>query len=276
MKKVLVVLLIPIIFISFTFDVLASIPHIISIDSMGELIELRKMLEADEEDLINYLRQSQTGIRNREELEALLSLLDSFPIPIINGKELNLNALMYNPERNSIPTISYDSDDGYFYSFSIRDYRSTTAEEFIKQTYNEEAILLHQSEDGNVKVYAYPQALLKRVEPGAENNSGEFVMDFHGYFVWVIYSHRSIKDYSTVSAEQLLGGVTLGSIEFLEAMHEREPAFIIPLTTADALDVLRHVAQLTTLTRRQMTRFEISGRPTTEDAMRILRVVAGL
>jgi len=274
MKKILIILLIPIVFISFTFNVLSMPPHLIRVRSMEELLELRKMLEADEEDLRNYLRQSQSGVRSRRELETLLSLLDSFPVPIINGKVLMLRTITYNPSNQMITNMGYDSEDGYFYSFSVRDYRPLTAGEFIRQTYNEEPILLHEEE--NVKIYAYPQALMERVLPGYENNSGDFVMDFHGYFVWVIYSHRNIKNYSSVSAEELLGGITLGSIEVLEAMHEREPTFIIPLTTADALDVLRHVAEITTLTRRQMIRFEISGRPSTADAVRILRSVAGL
>jgi hypothetical protein len=49
-----------------------------------------------------------------------------------------------------------------------------------------------------------------------------------------------------------------------------------PLTTADALAVLRAAAGVTTLTGGQRMRYGISGEPAAADAVRILRVVAGL
>jgi uncharacterized repeat protein (TIGR02543 family) len=51
---------------------------------------------------------------------------------------------------------------------------------------------------------------------------------------------------------------------------------IIPLTTADALHVLRHVAGIAPLTSEQRTRYGLSGDVTTGDALTILRIVAGL
>jgi hypothetical protein len=48
------------------------------------------------------------------------------------------------------------------------------------------------------------------------------------------------------------------------------------MTTADALIVLRAIAGLTALTPEQLSRYWISGEPTTEDALEILRIVAGL
>jgi hypothetical protein len=48
-----------------------------------------------------------------------------------------------------------------------------------------------------------------------------------------------------------------------------------PLSTSDALAILRAVAGQITLTDAQIAKFGISGEPATADAMRILRVVAG-
>jgi hypothetical protein len=49
-----------------------------------------------------------------------------------------------------------------------------------------------------------------------------------------------------------------------------------PLTTSDALTILRAIAGLTALTDEQSARFGINGEPDTADALRILRIVAGL
>jgi hypothetical protein len=49
-----------------------------------------------------------------------------------------------------------------------------------------------------------------------------------------------------------------------------------PFTTAEALTVLRAAAGLIELTDEQAERFAIDGEPTTADALRILRIVAGL
>jgi hypothetical protein len=49
-----------------------------------------------------------------------------------------------------------------------------------------------------------------------------------------------------------------------------------PLTTADALNVLKHVAGVEELTSEQRTRYGLSGVISTADALRILRTVAGL
>jgi uncharacterized repeat protein (TIGR02543 family) len=50
----------------------------------------------------------------------------------------------------------------------------------------------------------------------------------------------------------------------------------VPLTTADALHVLRHVAGIAPLTREQHTKYGLSGNISTSDALNILRIVAGL
>ncbi|MCL2638905.1 MAG: leucine-rich repeat protein [Oscillospiraceae bacterium] len=50
----------------------------------------------------------------------------------------------------------------------------------------------------------------------------------------------------------------------------------VPLTTADALHILRHVAGIAQLTREQHTRYGLSGNVNTSDALNILRLVAGI
>ena len=233
-KKILIFLIISVIVISFTFNAFASTPpRLITVESIEELLELRKSFGAS------------------GELEALLVALDSLPIPVISDKELLLRTITYNPDIKMITTISYDSEDGYFYSFSIRDYRPETVEEFIERVYNEKSILLYQSEDENIKIYAYPQALRAEVLPGYENNSGRFVMDFYGYFVWVIYWHENITDYSSVDAEQLLGEVAFSSMKELETMHEQRVRFQKgdvngdgKIDTTDALEILKYEAGL--------------------------------
>jgi hypothetical protein len=269
MKKGLILFLVLIMVINYTFEVSAEPPRLTTIRGIEELLEIRRMAEAGGKAFLDYREQtgrSFYGMINFEEIKIFLSVLDSLPIPIISGKELMIRTITYNLDVQEITDISYNCTDGYVYSFDIWDFRPMTAAERIKERYYEEPILLYQSDDENVKIYAYPRSILNEVR------FNRFVMDFYGYFVWVIYWHEDITDYSTVSAEQLLGGVTLGSIEVLEDMHERRA----PLTTSDALTILRAIAGLTALTDEQSARFGINGEPDTADALEVLRIVAGL
>jgi hypothetical protein len=271
MKKVLIFLLIPLMVIGFSFNAFASPPRLIDIRSFEEFIEIKKMAEAGEKAFLDYLEQtgqfSFYRFRDFNEIKTFISVLDSLPVPIINNKELVIRRFIYNFDDQIITAISYNCIDGYIYSFSIRDHRPLTTKEFIEQRYNEEAILLYQRADGNVIIYAAPQAV-----PRNPNVFIRFVMDFYRYFIEVTYWHEDITDYSNVCAEELLGGVTFGSIRDLEIMHERRTM----LTTADALIVLRSAVGLDLLTDTQIARFEIIGVPTTADALRVLRAVVGL
>jgi hypothetical protein len=271
MKTFLTTTLILIIFFTLATYASASPPHLIFINGAEELTEIRKMAEAGEKEFLNFREQTGqrtfNGFINFDEIKIFLSVLDSLPIPIIGGKELSIRTITYNFDGKIITDISYDSDDGetYIYFFNIAEHRPLTVREFIEERYNEKAILLYQREDGNVKIYAYPQSIFN------EARFNRFVMDFYGSFVWVTYLHEDITDYSSVCAEELLGNVTRGFVNVLEEMHERRNI----LTTSDALTVLRAVAGLTTLTDAQIARFGISGEPTSADAMRILRFIAG-
>ncbi|MDR2572567.1 MAG: hypothetical protein LBD23_20060 [Oscillospiraceae bacterium] len=270
MKKILIFLLIPIMFVGFAINSSTSPPRSLNVRSYEELVEIRKMVEAGEKAFLDYREQtgrSFYGVINFEEIKIFLSVLDLLPVPIINGKELIIRRIIYNLDVQEITSISYICTDGYIYSFSIWDFRPMTAAERIKERYYEEPILLYQSEDENVKIYAAPQAI-----PRNPNAFIRFVIDFYGYFIEATYWHEDITDYSNISAEELLGGVTLGTINDLEIMHERRA----PLTTSDALTILRAIAGMVTLTDAQIARYGISGTPATADAMRILRVVAGL
>ncbi|MCL2697257.1 MAG: hypothetical protein FWE74_04145 [Oscillospiraceae bacterium] len=57
---------------------------------------------------------------------------------------------------------------------------------------------------------------------------------------------------------------------------EPEPQPEAPLTTTDALNILRHVAGVSQLTNEQRARYNLSSSITTADALAILRQVAGM
>jgi hypothetical protein len=80
--------------------------------------------------------------------------------------------------------------------------------------------------------------------------------------------NRLILDNNPVSDEDIL--------ELFAFLGLDEEGSRPPLTTSDALTILRAIAGLTAMTDEEMARFGINGEPTTEDAMRILRSVAGL
>jgi hypothetical protein len=75
-------------------------------------------------------------------------------------------------------------------------------------------------------------------------------------------------DENPISGEQIT--------ELFEILGLDENGSRPPLTTSDALLVLRAVAGLAELTDAQIARLGIDGEPTTNDAMRILRTVAGI
>jgi endo-1,4-beta-xylanase len=88
---------------------------------------------------------------------------------------------------------------------------------------------------------------------------------------------------SAGSAEVNSFSLTIGSTTIGTALAEPEPTpdpdpdpEFIELTTADALNVLQHVAGISPLTSEQRTRYGLSGEITTADALNILRKVAGL
>jgi endo-1,4-beta-xylanase len=68
-----------------------------------------------------------------------------------------------------------------------------------------------------------------------------------------------------------IDGVTIGTAE-------PEPQTPTPATlaTADALNILRHVAGVSQLTAEQRTAYGLSGNVSTSDALNVLRIVAGL
>jgi hypothetical protein len=257
MKKLLIAVLIFVI-LAAPVSALAP-PRSILVNGEEELAEIRKIAEANKE-IIGSVR----GFYNLKEINEFLSALDFFPIPIINGKELMLRTITYNPTNQSAFSIYYEDDDGDLFAFSVRDYRPMTAEEFIKQNHNVEPILLYQREDENVRIYAHPRFMRR-------NDVVALIMDFYGYTILFDY-RNNIGNVSNVSIEKLGESLVFGSIRDLEIMHEQRTT----LTTADALTVLRAATGLITLTDGQIARLGIEGAPTTADALRILRIAVGL
>ncbi|MDR2559590.1 MAG: hypothetical protein LBC86_08640 [Oscillospiraceae bacterium] len=108
-----------------------------------------------------------------------------------------------------------------------------------------------------------------------------FMMEIDGFKVSVGYSRGDNNHITTFNPVEAYSDMIITS--FAEAPWSTiSPAvaeeLIVeePLSTADAMTILRTVAGLTAMTEEEAARFEISGAPSTADAMRILRVVAGL
>ncbi|MDR2559107.1 MAG: glycoside hydrolase family 11 protein [Oscillospiraceae bacterium] len=72
-------------------------------------------------------------------------------------------------------------------------------------------------------------------------------------------------------------GITIGGSGTEPAPPEPIPSPApSTLTTADALNILRHIAGVAQLTSEQRTRYGLSGEITTADALSILRIIAGI
>jgi hypothetical protein len=194
----------------------------IRVRGIEELAEIRKIAEMNEEMFLDYLEQVDYffyGIRSYQEMIAFLNAFDSLQIPLPDDKELHLSQINYVIEANSFSHISFYNDNGCFYSFSVRDFRPTTVADSIQELYDEQPILLYQSEDGNMKIYDYPQRL--RRSTINENVRFDFIMDFYGYFMFGSYyddiDNYLVRDMSDFDAKLLGDMLTLGSLRELEA-----------------------------------------------------------
>jgi hypothetical protein len=91
---------------------------------------------------------------------------------------------------------------------------------------------------------------------------------------WLMFSFQQQEtgEFATLSYEDIVGLVRFTEIRVVEITALLSEMF----TTSDALLILRAVSGLVELIEEQAERFAIDGEPATADALRILRLVAGL
>jgi len=264
MKKVLVFLLITVMFIGFAFISLSAPPPQIIVRSEEELAEMREMAEkANDEELDVYLRRMHhriNGLRNRENLIWFLELLDSLPIPY--DTEMKFSSLVYYPTYESANfSIFFESkiEERYSYTFCTNEERE---EGVIEKMFGENVSLLYESQDGRMRVYSPPPIWGRNP---SSHGDFSFPMEIDGYFIVAKYFPEGVAG---VVQRDIFRGMTVVSL--------KDEPWKTPLTTADALTVLRAATGMATLTEAEVVRFGIDGEPATADALRILRVAVGL
>jgi hypothetical protein len=228
---------------------------IISIYGLEDFLMIRQATEdSNEEDEFIYLPfpyHNAHKVLNREDFLYFLNLLDSLPIPLPFEKKYTFSSLGYDYEYNIFRSITFFCDDRGFYSFSI-------IESSFFEIQEEEQIFLYKTEDGNVIIYDF-----------SENFDSIYSVllnfYFYGYYIFGYY-HDENNNTSNFCIEQFAESLVLGSI------NDLIPVF----TTSDALTVLRATAGLLELTDGQSARLGIDGAPASADALRILRIIAGV
>ena len=193
-------------------------PNNIHVTSNEELKELRKMRGAEARELSEYLVRAghyEGGIRTKRDIDVLFTTLDSLIVPLPPEKGIKIRDMAYIYELQIITYLCYEVEDGSIYSIGFLN-SIDTIEDHMK-IYEEKEILLYQSEDRQISVYGYPQALERKIEPEARNNSSRFLMDFYGRHIEIAYWNDNIRDMSSVTAEQLCSNLMAGSIAELEA-----------------------------------------------------------
>jgi len=269
MKKVLSITLILIIFATFTTNIIArSPPPQIIIRSDEELVEMRKMVNADAEELQNYLKRtshSENGLRTREDFISFLELLDSLPVPYTS--EMRLEYLNYSSQSF---TIFIGNGRGFHLQF-----RYHLSGNIDMSTYK----IYHVLDIGNhVTIYRRPNF------DSFPTESGVFFLPMKVDEYIVTFVHRPINEIVfsedfyeyTITLFEELGlwvntTIIAGALPVLAIEDEPEP-----LTTEDALIILQAAMGLIELCDEDIARFEIDGKPETADALRILRLVVGL
>jgi hypothetical protein len=119
-------------------------------------------------------------------------------------------------------------------------------------------------------------------ETGVFNMSGGSIINNHadwgGGGVWVANSDAG-RDTFNMTGGVIRGNTADGRSCDIVGEYTRSGSAVVGgalYTTADALNILRHVAGVITLSSVQLSNYGISGTASTADALRILRVVAGL
>jgi hypothetical protein len=263
MKKILLIIFI---FIIFAVNVSAEWLPAIIIRSEEELSEIRKMAEASDEELIDYLLRTGhywNGMTSREDVVTFLNLLDSLPIPYVVGmRSSGLNYFPYSEHQTFNVFFESETGEWYVIRFWTNEERS---DDVVKRMLGEDISLHYTCRDNRIRVYSPPESWNH-----IPNEYGDFFfpIEIDGYYLLTRYVPPKDVCVSTVVLEDIFLSMTVSSFA--------DEPWRTTLSTSDALLVLRAVAGLAELTDAQIARFGIDGEPTSADAMRILRVVAGL
>jgi hypothetical protein len=250
MKKFLIAILIIAIFI-INASVTSSARIIIRTEET--LADIRRIAESEiaEEELTklrDYLWEN--GLGNREDLISFLKLLDSLPIPYIEGTRFSGVLHYFIPESTY---VTFSTNIGETYSFSL-----TPNDENINRV---TLFTLDVNGGRNINVYSTPESAFN------EHGTIFYLMEIDGFLVRAGYNRGRNNEHITIfNPQEAYKDMIITSFAEAPWYVRPEPA---PLTTADALAILRHVAGIELLPAADS---EI----TTADALAILRIVAGI
>ncbi|MDR2558251.1 MAG: hypothetical protein LBC86_01715 [Oscillospiraceae bacterium] len=254
MKKLLLIPLAIVILITF----MAPSVGVFQIVIRGEegLAELRRIVEADEEELKEYIRHIRLYTSDRITRECLINLLgffDSLPLP--STSEIRFSGLSYFPDWNEI-SVGFLTDIGESYRFINLGRREIAKGELLFK--------LDMNFENLVNIYSTTSSQDFKLNWRGDIS---FIVDIDDFVFNVTYNHGDNWHIRTVNPE-----------EMFKFLYGVEPWVYVPepFTTEEALIILQAAAGLTTLSDDDIARFEIDSTPTTADALRILRIVAGL
>jgi hypothetical protein len=260
MKKFLLIVLILIIFISSAIHASATPPPQIIIWEESELIKLREMVEADENELQDYLRRMNyriNGMTSREDVIKFLNIIDSLPIPYVARTRFGSLSHRWDSQRVFLSFLT-DIDEVYSFRFTPSGENTNTDRELLFK--------LPISQDDYINVYSTSESQFN------EHGAIFFRMEMDGFIIRAGYNRgRNNEHITTFNPQEAYKDIIITS--FAEVPWS---TISISFNTFDALMILRAVAGVAELTEEEAARFEISGAPATADAMRILRIVAGI
>jgi hypothetical protein len=262
MKKVLFILLAIVVFI--TFIAPSFPPEQISIRGEEGLEELRRIVEADEEELREYARRHEHYIGQRVTREMLINLLELFDsLPLPNTSKIRLSSISHITVDNFF-YVSFRTDIGELYTFSLLRRSEIATGELLFE--------LDMGFEDRAKVYCGMNSRDFIITRRGDINF-IFIIDINNFVFRITYfpgaypgEKSLIRSVNPEEMFKFLYGVE-------PWVDEPEPE---PFTTEDALIILQALVGLTTLSDEDIARFGIDGTPTTADALRILQSVAGL
>jgi hypothetical protein len=280
MKKLLSIILIFAIFITFTTYASASPPRQIIIRSEEELTKMREMAEAF--GITAYLIRTgyyDNGLRYRADVVAFLELLDSLPIP--HGEGMRFSSLIYYPNWiHENLSMFFDSENGEWHVFNFRT-RNEREEGVVERMFGEEVSLLYISQDNRMKVYS-PPSIWGNIPD--ENGNFFFPMEIDGYYIMTRYLPEKNANTSMIIPENIYKNMTVTTIRDLTWIERYVSGDIYGegfVTTANALEILRFVVGLENDIwgrTSAMAAADVNGDGVIDaaDALEILRIVVGL
>ena len=192
-------------------------PYIIVVYGEDELSLMRKMIEADEEELFNYLdrmHHSVNGMTSREDVVSFLELLDSLPIPYIS--ETWLSCIDYYPESETkFFDVFFRNEIGEIYSFrffTAGDRGKAMIEENISRDVRGQYIELFQSRDSKSQIKVFSPSD-EWVSFSNERGILYFPMEIDGYFVRAIYNPGDSGKISDVTPEEIYRDIVVTSFK---------------------------------------------------------------